>query len=141
MYKPIIAIGTFLVGMAAYGLVHQEPISIPFSYDNGEIFVQARINGEWMRSLIDTGATISMMNARLPHPPSYENMEVVDFQGDVKLIPVVDMEVCIESYCENEKVGLINGLDEDMLLQGSLLEHFDRAVIDYKTRTLTLEDE
>lgn len=113
---------------------------VPFFYDDVDRpYIILTIDGKKLAALIDTGASVTLIDSRLTGVTSSTHQRLRDFHGDIITTTLAFMKVCIRNVCDYEDVNIVPNLVDPAVLRGSFFNRFKTMTINYKDKTLTLE--
>jgi len=124
---------------SVFSTVTITPVTItPFRLIDGQYFVDTNVDGHKRAALLDTGSSITLIRANLIHKSATGSINVTDYHGGSQKIPTVETTVCVQNICNDETVGMVSTLPEDVVLRGSFLNQFSTATFDFKNSVLIL---
>lgn len=116
------------------------PLIVPFFYDDvARPNIIVTIDGKRFQALLDTGASSTLIDARLTGVRAGTHQRIRDFHGDIITSDVGFMKVCIASLCDYEDVNIVPMLIDPVVLRGSFFNRFRTMTINYSNKTLKLE--
>lgn len=117
----------------------QDSAIIPFSWENGRIFITTTADGTPHYTMWDTGSQDTMLDASQPHPPAYRYEELVDYRGQLQNVPVTNMRVCVAGFCGYEDVAIVSDLRQQMILRGAFFSDAQSLTINYKQQSIEID--
>lgn len=122
---------------------------VPFTLESGNrYFITALLGtpgysgGKEIKTLLDTGSAITMVDSLLLDQKPTGSMDVSTFDGSRLHVGTVSKQLCIASECDIETVaivpGLRNAIGADVVLSGAFLNQFKDATFNFELNVLDL---
>lgn len=115
------------------------PDTVPFELgDDQRPFVWIFIDGKFLKALLDTGSSLTLIDSRYTGVPANGSTYLTDFHSGGGKYPTASLEVCVSTHCDTEDVAVVRNLSSPAVLRGSFFGRFSTVTWDYEKKQIIL---